>query len=313
MAAELNIARDTIDTFERVTRFDLTAYLNNWTVYVNNHYQGFVDFFEGVIDTIPKDSIEAFDSIKKQSDQLEDIMGNARRNFDRNDFMYLIEFIDEIRGKIFVNDNISRFIRSTKYDVYSESKVSQEYQVRDSDTPESIAAQDRTNPKDAWVDIYTKNHVRETDYQAEKGGYNLRLAKQSLGNLFLRSVVDNLVGDNLYGKDLDRKFVYENDDLRVLPPRDTAVQSVQIMGRVAKGDIPEYSDLGLSKDLQVGSTLGLVSVPFITRELKEMFSTDDTMLDFSVTEIDIEGTAIKISYEVRTFFDFVINNNLTIR
>ena len=62
----------------------------------------------------------------------------------------------------------------------------------------------------------------------------LSLNKQGLAQIKLNSVVDNQFDDNLYGKDVDREFRFENDDLKILSPTETAKQNIQVLGYIKR-------------------------------------------------------------------------------
>jgi len=229
------------------------------------------------------------------------------------DFWNLIEFFDEIDTRLKVIDKLDKFLRSVRYDGHNETSFATEYMATDFDTPESIAAKDRIDPQNDWIDIYIKNRKLETDYRAEEGGYNLTLGRQNLTQFNIESVVDNLIGDRVYGIDFDREFLFEDDDIKILTPRQTFVQSVDVLAFLKRADIPEYFQLGVEPDLTVGSNLGAISAPFITRQLQDSFSTDDTMLGFKVNDIKIEGTSVFIKYQVESFFNFITENSLEVK
>jgi len=308
----LALAEDTLERFGKLTKFDLESYIRKWDDFYTNHYFDLVDFFNGDADTLNQESNSKFEELKQLSATLEDIILNIGKSLLRLDDWNLIEYIDELNIKLKVTDNISKFLRSAKYEGFNESSIAVDYTTSDFDTPESIAQTDRSDPQNDWVDIYVKNNVLETDYKAEEGGLNLQFGRRNLANLSLQTVVDNLVGDNVYGKDIDKEFVYLNDDLKVLSPRDTAKQSILVLARLQKGDIPENTLMGVSPDINIGSNLGLVSLPFLVRELKETFETDDTLIRFNIQEAKTEGSTLFISFEVETFFNLIVTDNIQI-
>lgn len=308
----LVVANDTVEKFEAVTGYRLSPFLNSWVDFIDSHYQYFIDYFKGVTNKLPQEATDAFTVLFRRKLKLEDSMANTSDNLDRMDFWNLLDYLDEINGKISYIASLSKFLRTAKYEGFNEDSLTIEYVATDYDTPESIAARRRANPNDSWVDIYIKNNILETDYRAEQGGYNLRLGKRELKNLFLNTVIDNLVGDKLYGIDVYQEFIFEDDDLKVAPPRETFVQSVKILMELGKGDIPEYPELGLNKAVQIGSNLGLVSTPFIVRDLKETFASDDTMVNFTIDDVSIEASAIFLEFQVESFYNLTYKDSLQI-
>lgn len=295
----------TIRELGSFTRFDVDGFLGRWNAFSEVHYPRIVAFYEGERDRLDQEAIDAYEKMKEESQRLRDILRNVSGEMERLDGWELLELLDEINTRIRVIEALPRFLRvSHKRGMYNQ-QINKDYVVKDHETPERVAEKDKPDPQDDWVDIYIRNRVREVDYEAEEGGYTLELAKESLQSFTLNSVIDRLVGDNIYGKDFDKQFVFEDNDIKVLSPRDTFKQSVNILGTLNKGDIPEVPELGKSPDIAVGENLGAASVPFISREMQETFASDDTMVQFRIEDIRQEGTAIFIDYEVRSFFDLV--------
>lgn len=308
----IQLADNTIDRFVKFTRFDVQRYVALWQTFVTDHYPNILAYYRGDTNELNQTSNKALAEITEKSTVLEDVLVNASKNFNRLDDWELLEYLDEIRVRIRVINVISKFLRSSKYEGFNENSLGIDYVVTDFDTPESIATQDRANPQDDWVDIFTKNHLKETDYTSQQGGYLLNMGKKSVENLFLNGVVDNLYGDRVYGKDMDINFTFENDDIKVLSPQETVKQSVSILANLKKGDIPEFTGLGISEDLNIGNTMGMINVPFISRELQNAFSTDDTLVNMQIDDVKTEGTVMYISLNVETFYNLVFKQQLSV-
>ena len=87
---------------------------------------------------------------------------------------------------------------------------------------------------------------------------------------------------------------------------------MKILIELGKGDIPEYPSVGVTKDLQIGTNLGLVGIPFIIRELREIFATDDTMVNFAVDDVEIDATAFFVKFQVESFYNLTYNDSFRV-
>lgn len=307
----LVIATDTIEKFQETTRYDIRGYLARWVDFIDNYYNNQIDYFKGRTNSLNQDGIKSLSKLNIERVKVDDVLSLYAEKLERYDFWNLLEYIEDISNRLSYISSISKFLRSARFEGYNQDTMTIEHTMTDYETPDAIASQ-KQNPKDEWTDIFIRNNVYETDYQAESGGLNLRLEKVGVKNIFLNSVIDNLIGDNIYGKDVDLQFVFEDDDLKVLSPRDTVKQAVRVLGGLAKGDIPEFPTLGVSQNLQIGSNLGVISIPFLTRELKESFESDDTLVNFRILDVKIEESNLFVEYEVQTFKDFSVKETLQI-
>jgi hypothetical protein len=223
-----------------------------------------------------------------------------------------VYFIDTIRCKIKTINKISKFLRSAKYEGFNENLLNVDYTFADHETPEMVAELNSDDPENDWVDILRKNYVLETDYTSGVGGWTIMLGRNTLANYSLNSVVDNLQGDNVYGKDIDVNMVYENDDLKVLAPRETLRQSVHVLSQLRQGDIPEFRAMGISDNMVIGGNIGVLNVPFIVRQMTETFETDDTLTQLQVKKVETIETSLYIEFDVNTFRSEVESASITI-
>ena len=113
------------------------------------------------------------------------------------------------------------------------------------------------------------------------------------------TVFDILIGKNLLGKDLPIEFIIDEEtkDLKILTPEQTFLQSVQILFNLQQGDIPEYLDLGIDKDVYSECTnkndLGF-TFPILLRQLSTSLESDDTILDFEIDNIELNEVTMFI-------------------
>lgn len=307
----LQLATDTIYNFIKLTGFDVQTYVLEYGRFLNDDYPDIVDYYNGGREDLDQNAIKALDNLLRDSRKLEDVMINITE-FDRLDDWNLVYYVDEIRAKLKVINNISRFLRSAKYEGFNESSLNTFHTFEDHQTPEMVAEIESEDADNAWVDVLRKNYVLETDYQEGVGGWTIMLGRKSLTNFSLRAVVDNLQGESVYGKDMDVLFDYVDDDVKVLTPKQTVSQSVLILANLRQGDIPEFRGMGIGEQLIIGGNIGAINIPFIVRQMTETFSTDDTLVQMSVTKIDRVDTNLYIEFNVNTFFNLVEQTSVTI-
>ena len=299
------LANDTLENTIKYTGVDLNTFFADYVAFIQKYYPNMVNYYQGKTNVLNKDTINTFNKLKKDSDRIIDTLNITIENLDRLDYWNLLEFIDDIYTRNFTLSVLSKWLRSSKYEGFNESSIISDYSTQNFDTPESIARRDRLDADNEWVDIYNKNNVYETDYQAEQGGLYLKIGVKSLANYQLNSVVDNLIGDKVYGADMSVDFRYENDDVFVESHKQTFNQRVLVLAQLKKGDIPETPEVGITPELTLGSTQGITNMPFLQREIGESFGTDDTMLDFAVTDIEFKESKMKIEFKIRSFFDYM--------
>lgn len=302
---------DTIYRFVKLTGFDLQPYLLRYEAFMRNHYPNIVDYYRGSVNDLRQESVKELRDISALSEEVDSALLNIG-GFTRMDDWNLVYAIDEIRSSLMVIKKISKFLRSAKYEGFNENLLNIYHTVGDHETPEMVVGNETDDPENDWVDTYVKNHILETDYQAGEGGYIVLVGRRSVTNLVLRSVVDNLQGENVYGKDIDVAFAYVNNDVKVLLPKQTVRQSVGTLAGLRKRDIPEFPELGISTDVAIGGTVSAINVPFIVRQMSATFSVNDTLQGFKVTKVETRSGNLYIEFDVDTFRNRTITQGTTV-
>lgn len=290
----------------------LPAYLDKYFSFYTNSYPVIVNYFSGVSSSIdPKHFKTLFELIKESIDISNNTILNKAKLTVYYDWEF-VEYFDELKDNLYAITKTSKFLRSSRTNSSYSDKVDFNYVLMQNQTLENVSKKvlGSDNFDNDWVDIAMRNDLSEVEYS--KNSHNnlvLSLNRRST-NMDVRSVVDNISGEKIYGKDIDRILTFENDDLRVLGYKDTVNQSVSILCTMKKGDHPEFFELGVSDF--VGDNLNAFAYGTMVRQLGETFSSDDTLVDLIVKVIKPTGTDIYVEFSVSTRLDYVVENTTNI-
>lgn len=298
------ITQDTLDRYRRRTNFDATSYLTLYNTFYTSYYGDYTNYFDGIQDSLPTAAHDTFERLREQTLIFDDVMKNADNALDKFEFWDLIELMDEIKTQVLIIQSFGRFRRSAQYKALKGSAFVEDFDVIDGQTPEMVANLDRVDPENDWVDIYTKSGIKETDYNDGKGGYRVQLGRINSEKTFLRAVVDYMIGENVYGKDIANTFEYRDDDVRVLTGKDTVAQAVNNLVGAQKYDFPNLPQVGMSPELLVGSSIGLAGIPFLTREIEETLALDDTLVSVVLKDVKRVEASIFVEFEVESYYHY---------
>lgn len=309
------INKDVLLEFKRITNKDLVPYFEACRAFFNNDYNTITAYYQGNISKISSTPFNNFDKLEKETSQIFTIFDEFRKNFKNLKWWLLIEQIENIDSRLKTLRKINKWARSSlKFTGYSPN-MEIDHVLQQNQTIERVS-QDvlgSSNPNDDWFDIAFNNNIIEEEYTPD-GGVNLTLnVPLTVTTGFkINSVVDIIQGKSIYGKDVDRIFAYENDDLRVLSPDDTIKQAVDIMSTLRKNDNPSYPYLGLQSSLTIGGTRAMLNFPIIFKQMSEIFATDDTLKNFTITKFYVEGTTLYADFTVETRLGELIEKTVAI-
>ena len=229
------------------------------------------------------------------------------------DYWELYDFLEDLRTKLKTTTKISKYLRSSRTNFNYSNSFNFPFTIGQNQTLEDISndiLQD-PNPEDDWTKTALKNNLLESDYSID-GGDRITLFKEFFVGGFVQSVVDNMIGEKIYGLDLNKKLTFINDDLEVLSYKDTVFQCANILANLKQGDIPEIKSMGVPSSILVGGDLQSFSIPSIINALNNNFATDDLFMNFTIVDIAYSEGSYKLSYTVKTKYQLLVQDTAVI-
>lgn len=163
------------------------------------------------------------------------------------------------------------------------------------------------NPDETWYELAVRNDLKEEDYDSEGGTPIKVIYRGNNSGTFIRTTIDIIdKGEKIYGRDLNKKIQFLDDDLLSLDNQGTKIQSVEILSGLRKGSNPKFLNSGVDMNSVVGSNRNSILFPSIFRQLVETFRTDDSFSGVGLKRINIEKDALFVDFEVYTRFNEVI-------
>lgn len=304
---------NTIEIFQNKTNFPLADFLVEANSFFSNEFNDIVNFYSGNKNTLDRSQIKKLNSLSEKAIYLQRIFRDNKNKFNTVDFWELLDIIEDIKVKLSTSQNMSKYLRSTiNNSVDKKNGFVFDTILENQETLEDINLKKLKNTyEEDWFDIALENDLKEIDWDIS-GGKELKLRKKIFQSDLVTSMIDNTVGEKIYGRDIKKKLTFEDDDLKSLDYKETVNQTVEILASLNKGDIPEYREIGIPIGLYKGSNFSRLNYSSIVRELNKNFSTDDLFSNFNVLEMEYKEGDLYIKYEVNTKYELVIIKNIRI-
>lgn len=300
----------TISNFNNITKYNISNYFDRCDLFFKIGYKEISNFFNGKTNIIKSEYLNELFSLLKESKKLDELFKLNKNKFKTIDFWDLITFSEDLKSKLEVCNNLDKFLRSSRTKNNFNKGFSYEHQLSNQQTLENVSKDllDDQNPDNDWINIALKNDLKEIEWDID-GGKNIIISKEKFIQNFVTSVIDNMIGEKIYGLDLQKKIEINNNDLKILGYKETVFQTVDILSKLKRGDIPEFSFLGVPSNIYVGSNLSGLSYSGIIRDLKKVFSTDNLFLNFKVKSLKYEEGSFFINFSVETKYNLLIEQS----
>lgn len=300
------------DIFKSITRFDIESYFDEFSSFILSDYQKIVDYNQkGSV--LSSSVIVRLNDLLSSMNQLNDLFSvyEDRLSSDTTEIWEVLDSFESTKVTLLTVINSDRWLRSTKTVLQSDSVMS-DYVLRQGQTFEQLSGDlGYTDPTNNWAEVAINNDIREEDYSFE-GGSKLKITFVNNMNFFVNSVIDNISGEKVYGKDISRVFVLENQDLRTLSYRDTLLQQTGILVGLVKGSVPEFPLDGISKDL-IGGNVNAIQYPVILRQQSAVFEKDDRYKSVLVNNLETKEDSLIVDLQITTRLDEVLDQQLILQ
>ncbi len=296
------IPLSTILEFEKTTRFPLREYIRLYVDFIDIHRANITSYYSGASERPNDLSFQRMEDLLAKSRRLNDVIDNLKDTMRHAADWELYETISDLFTSLLTVDNSSKWLRSsiTKNNFSPEVEVQETLQMRQTLERLSGDVLGSTNRENDWVSIALRNDLAEDDYTPD-GGNVLNVSYSNKRTIQVNSIVDNITGDRIYGIDIQRKLEFSklSSDLVALAPRETLLQSVEILSTLKQGDSPEFPGEGLQSGI-IGTNQNSIAYPVLFRQYYNTFAKDDTLKALAISNITHEEDAVLIDFTVET-------------
>jgi hypothetical protein len=192
------------EKFKNVTGYDIKQFLTDCSNFFSNNYQSIIDFYSGT-DNVPTVAFNELDRLNNEVSKIEPLFRTNSNRLDTIDMWDILDLFTEMQVKLMTASKTAKWMRSSRLNSNDTSVKIDRIQAQN-ETLESIALSvGYQSPQNDWKDIAIDNLIVEEDYTMD-GGTMITLTFKNNANLSLDNIVDYFVGENIKGKDINRKF-----------------------------------------------------------------------------------------------------------
>lgn len=295
------------EKFVKVTGINIESFFEEFNSFSTNFYSSILNYYNGK--DIDKEAFEFFDYLKEESDKVEEAIDQNGHAFDSLEFWNLVDIFSGIQASLDKIDVLYKWLRSSRTNRYSQN-IKLDYIQKQNQSLENISSNFGYSEQDSWLDLAVQNNVEEEDY-TNKGGKMLKAILPNRNFFDFENVVDSLEGDNIYGKDIKKRFELSGGDMSTISGRDNLRQIFEIIMSTIAGSIPEFPNFGIPSYIY-GTNINVIQYPSLFRSIIGMFQNDKRFVSFEVLNIKREDDSVHIQTKTSTIMGDEYDKNITI-
>jgi hypothetical protein len=295
---------DTYLYFKKITKFDIQKLFGDFLYFINNHSPNIVGYYSLSSD-FNANSFNAMFTLIKDTKHCLECFHISKKYFGTYEYWELLDNVESIFSKISIISNIGFFLRSPLgSNNYSGGNIEKEFLIKSTLEKFTLEELRNSNNENDWFKVALYNNLNEEDYKANEKFILKYVVPSDLNKTFLNVVLGLNSGEYLKGIDISKiiKFNSDINDIIILTPEETLQQSTDIKLNLKRGQIPEFPNDGVQKELFVGTNVASLNFPILFRQITNLFIKDDTFSSISIINAKYEKDALYIEFGITTTY-----------
>lgn len=280
--------------------FDVEGFFNDSLTLLQDYQAKLVSYYTNDGD-FPKEAFDLLDKLESQVNQIYSKVGINRSALNKFSDFVVFDQIEDFASTFRVIENYSRWLRSSTIKGRYKRETEIDFILRQNQTLEELSDEiGWDNREEGFLDLTTRNQIKETDYNLA-GGLVFKFSYQNEKSFQLVTVVDEMTGENILGKDIEGKLQFVDNDLLSLSPTDTFFQTCEILTGLFKNANPEFPDDGFDKSAISNKNIMRIRLSTFVRQMYATVSKDDTIASFAISDVREESDCLKIEMQYKSY------------
>lgn len=276
------------ERFGKSIGYDVSTLLNDYVLFISTDSDPIMAYLGGTSTIQPTSSFNALKSLKNR---FYDCYTNIRGRIDKidgNEFFDVVEAIEDAMLSLEQLSKYGKFAKTSIRDSGYLAGYSIDDSVHQGQTMEKlVSSYGYSDPDNQWTDVAIQNSMRETAYAVDGSG-RIQIPLNGNFNAFVSNgVVDYQGYKSAYGKDIGKKIIFSDGDVKVLEYDDTMLQSAEILSGLKIGDNPEFPEDGINPYMVYNAATAGTAYPSIVRQLTNTFAKDDCFSTVTISEAEV--------------------------
>lgn len=295
--------------FENITKFNLLDYLVKYRDFLQNDYSDVYNYFAGISETIDANKLNKLTDLISKSNDLIRTFHTFAGKLGNVGYWELQRYCQDLRDTLERINKFPKYCRTAKTSRGYKPYVQVEGEIGGLKTMKDFA--DELGGTVSEEELLLNNDLQEQDYEIDKL-HKVNALVNNSNDIVVTTILEQPIGRKIYGRDIDRKITFKDNDLSVVEYEDNVEQKCQVLLELNKGDVPEYPNFG--KNITLGEGVANYNYAELMLDLQENFEQDDLFESVRIVDISTESLSgdIQIKVEINTKYAYSTTQTITL-
>lgn len=299
--------------FQNITKYPILDFLSRYKDFLINSYPRIDEYYSGRTESIENEHLNELVYLTKQCNEILSLFNNSAKKFNKCGFWQLMDFICDLNETIEKINKLPKFRRTSKTKRGFKSYIQIHTNIGGMKTMEdtSNSIDIRNEQENNWPELMLNNDLNEDDWEID-GLKPITALIDNNNQVVVTTVLDQPIGDRIYGVDIDRNIDFYNNDLKLKEYQENILQKCDILSSLKKGDIPEIPGMGINSQLFNGSSIKQILISELVKEITDSFMQNDLFESLSVSNVSFKDREMMMNLEIKTKYDYKTTKTIPI-
>lgn len=291
--------------FENITKFSLSQYFIDYRDFLQNDYSDVYAYYSGSSESIDSSKINKMNALIVKSNNLTRTFQTFSGKLGNVGYWELQQYCQDLKDTLERISKLHKYLRTSKSCRGYKPYIQVSEDIGGMRTVQDVA--DKVG-NITEQELILNNDLEEENYEIDKLS-QITAFINNQNNVVVSTIIEQPIGTKMYGKDINRKIKFFDNDLSVVKYESNIEQKCEVLLGLIRGDIPEFPALGRS--LFTGSYNNFNYAELIS-DLKDGFSQDDMFENIEIVDIDIKDGDIFITCNIKTKYVYSTTKSVKI-
>lgn len=294
--------------FENITKFALLDYLVKYRNFLQNDYSDLYAYYSGSVETVNVGKLNTLSELMSLSNDLIRTFQTFSGKLGNVGYWELQRYCQDLRDTLERISKLPKYCRTAKTPRGYKPYVQVSGEIGGMKTVKDLAEQ--LGGGISENELILNNDLQEQDYEIDKLK-EINALVNNQNDIVVTTILEQPIGRKIYGRDINRKISFTNNDLSVVEYEDNVEQKCIILLELNKGDVPEFPNFG--KNISPGTGIHKYNYAELILDIRENFEQDDLFESINIIDISPDRTTGDISLVVEIKTKYVYSTTQSIK
>lgn len=290
---------DIANEFQNITKFELLQFFIDYRDFLQNDYSDIYAYYSGKTEKIDSYKISRLNNLLSRSNDLTRTFQTFAGKLGNAGYWELQQYCQDLKDTLERISKLPKYCRTTKTCRGYKPYIQVSEDIGGMKTIQDLSQE--LGSEMTEQELILNNDLEEGSWEIDKLSQITALINNNT-DVVVETIIEQPIGRRVYGRDVNRKISFKDNDLSIVEYEDNIEQKCEILLELNRGDVPEMPTFG--KNIISGSSYNNYNYAELVSDIKDNFYQDDLFESVDVVDIGFRDSDIYVTCEIKTKYAY---------